>query len=81
MPFSRAEFNFESASSANWGQLFLSLANPVWGDSIIAQYGAFVKEADLVYAADGNMNEWEFDFLACGRMLGNNFQPRNLLNG
>lgn len=53
-------YQVQQASSALWGQNQLVITDVVRGDVIAGTQMAFVKHPDLVYAKDGNMNEWVF---------------------
>lgn len=55
-----ALYNFQRGSSGNWGQNTFRVANVVSGDVIAGSEMAFVKQSDLVYAKDGNVNTWVF---------------------
>ena len=67
-------YNFQTTSSANHGQNTITVVNPVSGDNITLQGGAFAKEPDLTYAIEGGMVEWEFNFVQRDSILGNGFQ-------
>ena len=72
-------YNYQSASSALWGQNQLTVTNPVTGDKVTCTDGAFVKEADVAYAVEGGIMEWQFNFVACDKVLGNGYNPTGLL--
>jgi Protein of unknown function (DUF3277) len=55
-------YNFQKASSANWGGIQITIANNVTGDTITLVGGAFAKQADISYAQEGTMNVWPFKF-------------------
>ena len=74
-----ALFNYQSSSSAYWGQNQISLKNPVTGDSVVAQAGAFVKIPDVVYDVAGPMLVWEFNFVEIDTILGNGYQNISVL--
>lgn len=76
-----ALYNFQSQSSANWGQNLLTITNPVSGDNITCQEGAFVKDADAAYAAEGNIMVWAFNFGYVDKIFGNGFQSTGLQAG
>lgn len=53
-------FNYQKASSGRWGQNSLRVSDPVRGDVVSGAQISFTKQPDLVYAKDGNTNEWSF---------------------
>lgn len=63
-------FNYQKQSSGRWGQNALRIADPVRGDVVSGSQIAFTKQPDLVYAKDGNTNEWVFQG-AVEELLGN----------
>ena len=69
-----ALFNYQRQSSAYWGQNQMSVRNPVTGDSVVAQAGAFVKRPDVIYDVAGPMMVWEFNFVEIDTTLGNSYQ-------
>ena len=71
-------YNYESLSSAFWGQNQITITNPVSGDNITCQDGAFLKQPEITYSTDGAMNVWEFNFVQIDQILGNNFQATGL---
>lgn len=74
-----ALYNFQKTSSANWGQIQISIANNVMGDSIVLAGGAFAKQADIVYATEGVMNIWSFKFVFRRDVLGNGLNNRAVI--
>jgi hypothetical protein len=72
-------YNYQSASSAYWGQNQLFIANPVTGDSITLLGGAFEKQADNGYKTQANMLVWPFLFITRSDVLGNGGNPRSLI--
>lgn len=72
-------YNYQKQSSAYWGQLQLSAANPVSGDSITCLNGGFRKAPDVVYDVAGPVMVWEFHFVQIEEILGNGFQNTGLL--
>ena len=70
-----AMYNYQMMSSAFWGQNQFSIKNPVTGDSVSAQAGAFVKRPDVVYDAAGPMLVWDFNFVEIDTILGNGYAP------
>lgn len=56
-----AMYNFQRiGGSALWGKNVISINNSVMGDNIGGVFMAFSKHPDVVYATEGNTNEWEF---------------------
>lgn len=55
-----ALYNAQSESAALSGQNVIVIVNPASGDVVTGTQMIFVKHPDLVYAKDGNNNEWEF---------------------
>jgi Protein of unknown function (DUF3277) len=55
-----ALYNFQSASSTLWGQNVIIGVDTARGDLINTSQMSFVKQADIGYAQDGNMNSWVF---------------------
>lgn len=53
-------FNYQKASSGRWGQNTLRISDPVRGDVVSGTQMSFTKQPDLVYAKDGNFNDWVF---------------------
>lgn len=51
----------QSQSSSFWGQNTITINDTARGDVITGRQCAFAKHPDVVYAKDGNFNEWEFD--------------------
>ena len=41
---------------------------------ITATAGAFVKQTDVGYSAEGGMNNWAFDFIETAQVLGDSYQ-------
>jgi hypothetical protein len=71
-------YAFQQSSSANWGQNQITITNPVTGDSITCQDGAFVRQSPIGYASEGGINTWTFDFIEIDEILGNGFQNTGL---
>lgn len=71
-------YRFQSASASRWGQNLMTLTDVVRGDLIIASSCAFVRQTDLVYAPEGNMNEWAFDSTDIDETLGNSYQDTGI---
>lgn len=53
-------YNAQKQSSALWGLNQIVITNPATGDVITGAFMAFVKHPDIVYATEGNNNDWEF---------------------
>jgi len=54
-------YNYQrTGGSAYWGQNTFLISNSTLGDQIGGTQMAFVKHPDIVYATEGNINEWEF---------------------
>lgn len=56
----QAMYNAQAGNPALWATNTLTLVDIARGDSLSLSGAWFVKQPDLVYAKDGNMNEWEF---------------------
>jgi hypothetical protein len=55
----QAAYNFQKENPGAWGQNVIRFADVVRGDVVSASEMAFVRQATLVYAKEGNMMEWE----------------------
>lgn len=55
-----ALYNAQEQSASLWGLNQIVITNPATGDVITGTQMAFVKHPDIVYATEGNNNEWEF---------------------
>ena len=53
-------YNAQSTNPAFWATNTLTLADSVRGDAGSLTGAWFSKQPDVVYAKDGNTNEWEF---------------------
>lgn len=53
-------YNFQKASSANWGQNVISVTDVVRGDVVTSSFMSFTKLPDLQFSKDANTNEWVF---------------------
>ena len=74
-----ALYRYQSVpGAAFWGQNTLTIINAISGDAIIATAGAFVRQTDVVYAVEGGLNSWVFDFTATELILGNNYRAKGL---
>ena len=56
----QALFNAQSINPAFWASNTLTLVDSVRGDALSLAQAWFTKQPDLVFAQDGNVNEWEF---------------------
>lgn len=54
-------YNFQEASSLNWGQNTISLGSIVAGDSYTCQKCAFTRQPTNTYGKEANILDWEFD--------------------
>lgn len=55
-----ALYNAQSINPAFWATNTLTVADMIRGDAHALSGAWFAKQPDIVYAKDGNMNEWEF---------------------
>ena len=53
-------YQLQAQSSAVWGVNTMTVNDVARGDVVSCRDVAFAKHPDLVYAKDGNVNEWEF---------------------
>lgn len=67
-----AMYDFQSASSALWGQNIITVNDTARGDYTVVQACAFKKKPTLVYAKEGPMIEWTFDGIKATSLLGAN---------
>lgn len=65
-----AMYDLQQSSSANWGQNIITISNPVIGENNGCRGVAFKKKPTLVYAKEGQVNEWTFDAIAIDSILG-----------
>ena len=63
-----AMYNIQATSSSLWGINTISLVSSI-GDAITAQQVAFKRQPNVVYSAEGNMNEWEFEAVKIDELL------------
>ncbi len=63
-------YNFQSISSANWGQNVLLISDTARGDIITCIGVAFRRRPSLTYSKDPQMNEWQFTALQIDGFLG-----------
>jgi len=71
-------YRYQRMSAANWGNIQITVNNPVTGDNITCSLGAFVKQADVGYAVEGGFLIWEFNFADVDEILGNGYAPTAL---
>jgi hypothetical protein len=62
--------NYQSSSSAFWGQNYFVLSNPVTGDSLTATGVAFERQPPNTWGKDANLLEWTFNAIATSQTLG-----------
>lgn len=65
-----AAYNAQTVTSALHGGNVITVLNPVSGDTTTARGCAFKRAPQLVYAAEGAMNEWVFDCIRIDTLLG-----------
>lgn len=66
-------YNQQKTSAAYWGRNIITFNNPVSGDNISAQAGAFEKLPDISYDTEGQaVMEWVFDCGDTTVVLGDN---------
>jgi Protein of unknown function (DUF3277). len=53
-------YNYQSTSSARWGQNTITIRDIARGDTITCQQCAFQQAPSQTYAKDGNTNAWAF---------------------
>ena len=73
-----ALYRQQKVSSASWGGIQLTIGNAILGDNIVAQLGAFQKQADVGYVVDGGFMIWPFEFISISEILGNGYNPTGL---
>lgn len=62
-------YDFQSASSALWGQNVITVVDTARNELTTCQSCAFKKKPELVYDKAGAMLEWTFDSLAINSIL------------
>ncbi len=62
-------YDFQSASSALWGQNVITVVDTARNELTTCQACAFKKKPELVYDKAGAMIEWTFDSLAINSIL------------
>lgn len=65
-----ALYRFQKANSGQWGQNVIVVSDTQRGDVCTGKQCAFSKHPDIVYATEGNTNEWEFDVIQLDELLG-----------
>lgn len=65
-----AMYNLQQTSAALWGQNVIEINNPVIGENNGCRGVAFKKKPTIVYAEEGQLNEWTFDVIAIDSILG-----------
>lgn len=63
-------YDFQSVSSALWGNNILTVTDSGRGDVTVITQMAFKKKPTLTYAKEGGMMEWTFDGVAASTVLG-----------
>lgn len=63
-------YNTQRQSSTLWGQNTIQILDVARGDQITFRGAAFRKQPNLVFAKDGNANEWEFEAIQRDDLLG-----------
>ena len=63
-------YKVDTASSANHGRNTITIRNSATGDNITLQQVAFKKRPSITYAKEAGMNEWTFDAIKTGTVLG-----------
>ena len=69
-------YNFQSSSSANTGNIQITISNNVMGDVIQLTGGAIAKQADIAYTREGPANVWSMNFISRHDVLGNGLNAR-----
>lgn len=65
-----AMYDFQSQSSALWGQNVFTLTDTGRGDFTAAQKCAFKKKPTLTYAKVGGLMDWTWDGISASSILG-----------
>lgn len=63
-------YNYQTASSALYGQNTIVVNDPVRGDNITCQMAGFRKLPDIAFAKDGGLMEWSFNAGKIDTILG-----------
>ena len=66
----QAMYDYQTASSSNYGQNTISFANTVSGDSITCQQVAFARRPSITYAKQAQLLEWKFNCVKIDGILG-----------
>jgi hypothetical protein len=64
-------YNFQTASAATHGQSTMTISDLARGDITTLRNVAFRRKANLTYAKDGGVNEWQFHAGYVDTVLGN----------
>lgn len=65
-----AMYDFQSISSALWGQNVITITDTARNDLNIVQAAAFKKKPTIAYKKDGEFMVWTFDAIAGNSILG-----------
>jgi hypothetical protein len=71
-------YNFQTTSSALYGQNIISIRNPVTGDTIVCTGCGFRKLPNNVNGRDGGMLDWIFNCVRIDQILGDGGPISNL---
>lgn len=64
-------YNIQKGSNGTlWGQNIIKVSDIQRGDLVTITQAAFVRQPSLVYAKDGNINEWQFLGTIPAQLLG-----------
>lgn len=66
----QAMYDYQSLSSANWGQNVIVVSQSAAGDISTGRSAAFRRAPNLVYGKEGAMNEWAFNVGIIDTILG-----------
>jgi hypothetical protein len=73
-------WNAQEGDSSQWGRNSFHITQTSTGDNFTLNSVAFVKFPDTNYRAEGGVMDWEFDVGFCDSILGNGYNPTNILN-
>jgi hypothetical protein len=73
-----AMYNADRQGAGTWGQNTIVVSDTVRGDVVTATQVAFSKQADLTYAKEGGLVEWEFMAIKLDELLGTGVPDVNL---
>lgn len=65
-----AAYDFQSVSSALWGQNLITITDTGRGDANVIQSCAFKKKPSVTYDKEGKMYEWVWDGISANTILG-----------